>query len=167
MSDEKEKKQENHKETKNEQKASLVGKVAVIGFAGGVFWGLLAYLAYILNLTEISPNLILQPFILGQWKNGTMGNIIGIIVLGILSIGAAFVYYVLLKRFKSMYIGILFGLLLFGLVFFVLNPIFPNLKSVAELQRSTIVTTVCIYILYGLFVGYSISFEYNELNIER
>ncbi|MED4400895.1 YqhR family membrane protein [Metabacillus fastidiosus] len=167
MSDEKEKKQENHKETKNEQKTSLVGKVAVIGFAGGVFWGLLAYLAYILNLTEISPNLILQPFILGQWKNGTMGNIIGIIVLGILSIGAAFVYYVLLKRFKSMYIGILFGLLLFGLVFFVLNPIFPNLKSVAELQRSTIVTTVCIYILYGLFVGYSISFEYNELNIER
>ncbi|MGG3889215.1 YqhR family membrane protein [Metabacillus fastidiosus] len=167
MSDEKEKKQENHKETKNEQKTSLVGKVAVIGFAGGVFFGLLAYLAYILNLTEISPNLILQPFILGQWKNGTMGNIIGIIVLGILSIGAAFVYYVLLKRFKSMYIGILFGLLLFGLVFFVLNPIFPNLKSVAELQRSTIVTTVCIYILYGLFVGYSISFEYNELNIER
>ncbi|MEC2075399.1 YqhR family membrane protein [Metabacillus fastidiosus] len=167
MSDEKEQKQENHKETKNEQKTSLVGKVAVIGFAGGIFWGLLAYLVYILNLTEISPNLILQPFILGQWKNGTMGNIIGIIVLGILSIGAAFVYYVLLKRFKSMYIGILFGLLLFGLVFFVLNPIFPNLKSVAELQRSTIVTTACIYILYGLFVGYSISFEYNELNIER
>ncbi|MED4530677.1 YqhR family membrane protein [Metabacillus fastidiosus] len=167
MSDEKEKKQENHKETKNEQKTSLVGKVAVIGFAGGIFWGLLAYLVYILNLTEISPNLILQPFILGQWKNGIMGNIIGIIVLGILSIGAAFVYYVLLKRFKSMYVGILFGLLLFGLVFFVLNPIFPNLKSVAELQRSTIVTTVCIYILYGLFVGYSISFEYNELNIER
>ena len=53
------------------------------------------------------------------------------------------------------------------LVFFVFNPIFPEVRTVTELTSDTIITTICIYLLYGLFVGYSISFEYNELNSEK
>lgn len=164
MTDQKEQKDGEHKEEESNMQPSMLGKVILTGFIGGIFWGIISFFAYILNLTEISPNLILQPFILGGWKRGMMGDIIGIIVIGVLSIAVAFVYYGLLKKSKSMYIGILYGVVLWALVFFILNPIFPNLKSVFEMQRATVVTTVCIYILYGLFIGYSISFEYNELN---
>jgi hypothetical protein len=66
-----------------------------------------------------------------------------------------------------MWVGIVFGAALWGLVFFILNPMFPNLQTVFELPRNTIVTTACLYILYGVFVGYSISFDYNELNINN
>lgn len=52
-------------------------------------------------------------------------------------------------------------------VFFVFNPIFQDVRAVTELKSDTIITTICIYLLYGLFVGYSISFEYNELNSEK
>lgn len=51
--------------------------------------------------------------------------------------------------------------------FYVFNPIFPDVKQVQDLQQSTIVTTFCLYILYGMFVGYSISFEYNELTSQK
>ncbi|MGM7721218.1 YqhR family membrane protein [Metabacillus sp. Hm71] len=151
-------------QNKREKPVSQIGKVISTGFIGGVFWSLLAYLASILNYTEIKPSLILQPIALGDWKNGTLGEFISIVLIGVISIGVALVYYAVLKRFTSMWIGIAYGAALWGLVFFILNPMFPDLKRIFELPRGTIVTTVCLYILYGLFVGYSISFDYNELN---
>ncbi len=151
-------------QNKKEEPMSVMGKSIVTGFVGGVFWSALAYLAYILNFTEISPNLILQPFALADWKDGVLGNIISIIIIGLISIGAALVYYAVLKRFDGMWLGIVYGGALWGLVFFILNPIFPNVETVLELSRGTIVTTLCLYILYGVFIGYSISFDYKEFN---
>ncbi|MCY9128778.1 YqhR family membrane protein, partial [Bacillus spizizenii] len=104
---------------------------------------------------------------LGEWKKHGLGTVISIILIGLLSIGAAFLYFLLLKRLKTMWPGVLYGLLLWLLVFFVFNPIFPDVRAVTELKADTVITTICIYLLYGLFVGYSISFEYNELNSEK
>lgn len=164
QTEEKEKDNPVFEQNKREKPVSQIGKVITTGFIGGVFWSLLAYFASILNFTEISPNLILQPIALGDWKYGTLGEFISIVLIGLISIGAALAYYAILKRFTSMWIGIAFGAALWGLVFFLLNPIFPNLQTVFELPRGTIITTICLYILYGVFVGYSISFDYNELN---
>ncbi|MFP7695520.1 YqhR family membrane protein, partial [Bacillus subtilis] len=124
-------------------------------------------IAYLFHFSEISPNMILQPFVLGEWKKHGLGTVISIILIGVISIGAAFLYFLLLKRLKTMWPGILYGLVLWLLVFFVFNPIFPDVRTVTELTSDTIITTICIYLLYGLFVGYSISFEYNELNSEK
>jgi hypothetical protein len=145
------------------QAMSFLAKVVVIGLVGGVFWSSLAHLAYIINLTEISPNLILQPWALGAWEDRALGTVISILIIGVISIVAALIYYAALKRFKSMLAGIIYGVALWALVFYVLNPIFPNLKTVRELEMNTIITTICFYILYGVFVGYSISFEAAEL----
>ena len=72
-----------------------------------------------------------------------------------------------LKQVRGMWAGIVYGAVLWAVVFYLFNPMFPDVQTVAELKRETIVTTLCIYLLYGLFVGYSISFEYNELNSEK
>ncbi|APH04438.1 YqhR family membrane protein [Bacillus weihaiensis] len=149
-------------QNKKEEPVSAMGKAISIGFIGGLFWSSLAYLAYILNFTEVGPNLILQPFALGDWKEGVLGQVISIVLIGIVSIGVALTYYAILKKFNSMLIGIGFGIALWSLVFLLLQPIFPTLSTVYELSRGTIVTTICFYILYGVFVGYSISFDYNE-----
>ncbi len=153
-------------QNKREAPMSVMGKSIVTGFIGGIFWSALAYLAYILNFTEVSPNLILQPFALGGWKDGVIGNFISIVIIGLISIGAALTYYAVLRRFDGMWLGIAFGGALWALVFFVLNPIFPNVETVFELSRGTIVTTLCLYILYGVFIGYSISFDYKEFHTE-
>ncbi|MDM5302442.1 YqhR family membrane protein [Bacillus subtilis] len=145
----------------------MASRVAATGFFGGVLWSFIAYIAYLFHFSEVSPNMILQPFVLGEWKKHGLGTVISIILIGILSIGAAFLYFLLLKRLKTMWPGILYGFLLWMLVFFVFNPIFPDVRAVIELKADTVITTICIYLLYGLFVGYSISFEYNELNSEK
>ena len=51
--------------------------------------------------------------------------------------------------------------------FFVLNPLFPSLNPISELKRNTIISMVCLYLLFGVFVGYSISYEYNEQNARK
>ena len=60
--------------------------------------------------------------------------------------------------------GILYGVVLWLIVFYGVNPLLPNLESVSHLERNTIITTLCLYILYGVFIGYSISFETQEMN---
>ncbi|MFS0655352.1 YqhR family membrane protein [Bacillus sp. 179-C3.3 HS] len=163
-----EKKNQNQEE-KNQSvhTASMLARAAATGFVGGVFWGFIGFLTYIFHFSEVSPNMLLQPFVLGDWKKGGLGTFISIVLLGILSIGVAFIYYALLKRIKGIWMALIYGGLLWVLVFYVFNPIFPDVKQVHDLHQNTIVTTFCLYVLYGLFVGYSISFEYNELTSQK
>jgi hypothetical protein len=40
----------------------------------------------------------------------------------------------------------------------------PVIKSALHLPKETIVTTICIFILYGVFISYSVAFESNNTN---
>ncbi|MGJ7921333.1 YqhR family membrane protein [Neobacillus sp. LXY-4] len=150
-------------QSQREKPLSYMAMVITIGFVGGILWSGLAYLAYVFNFTEIRPNVIIEPWTIGAWKDQWLGTVISIILIGIISIGAAVIYYLALRKFSSMYVGLGYGLVLFLLVFLVLNPIFPGIHPFNELTRMTVITSVCIYILYGVFVGYSISYEENEI----
>lgn len=136
--------------------------VTLIGFFGGLIWGIVYFIAYYLNLTNVGPALILNPWALGEWKNKLLGQLIGIVAISIISIGIAFLYRALFAKFKSVTLSLLFGASLWGLVFYLLKPLFPDLKPLSDIGSNTIVTTVCIFLLYGLFIGYSISFHYEE-----
>jgi hypothetical protein len=133
------------------------------GLVGGLFWATIGFLAYYFNFTEIRPNVILEPWALGEWKNKWIGTVISIILMGILSVGAAFAYSVVLKKFNGIWLGLGYGLGLFLVIYIVLNPIFTGIKPFFDLSLNTVITTVCIYLVYGLFIGYSINYEY-EIN---
>jgi hypothetical protein len=151
----------------NEKPMSFIAMVVTIGFVGGILWSLIGYIAYVFHFTEIRPNVIIEPWTIGAWKEEWLGTLISIILIGLVSIVAAIIYYLTLRKYKSMFVGIGFGLLLFCLVFFVLNPIFPGIRPFTQLPRLTVITSVCLYILYGVFVGYSISYEENEIQVTK
>ncbi|MFN7251160.1 MAG: YqhR family membrane protein [Anaerobacillus sp.] len=153
---------ENLEQNKRQEPMSFNATVTSIGFFGGLIWSFVGYLAFFFNFIRVGPALVLMPWALGDWKNGYIGQLIGIAVIGVLSIGVAFLYRFILARFNSIWPGVAFGLGLWLLVFFLLNPIFPDLKPLFKLDLNTIVTSLCIYILYGVFIGYSISYEYSE-----
>lgn len=140
--------------------------VASIGFYGGFIWGLIHFITYYLNLTKIGPAFILNPWAFGEWKNQLLGQVIGVFAISLISIGVAFFYRVLFAKFKSIILSLIFGAGLWALIFYFLNPVFPDVKPLSDLDKNTIVTTGCIFLLYGLFVGYSISFHYDEITNE-
>ncbi|MGD6832342.1 YqhR family membrane protein [Bacillus haimaensis] len=154
-------------QNKREQPMSFMTKVMVTGFVGGIFWSLIGFFAYLFHFTEISPNVVLQPWALGDWKKGVLGYIISFILLGLFGIGAALIYAATLKKFRHYWIGIIYGIVLWGVVFFLLNPMFPSIKTVPKLTLDTNITNICLYILFGVFVGYSISFEHSEMVTQK
>lgn len=154
-----EKKETREKNELKEQPMSFMTLVVLTGLVAGILFSGMAYFAYLFNLTSIPTRVILEPWALGDWKKGWLGTIISIILFGGLSIIAAIIYYAMLRRFKSMWVGIAYGLALFLLVFLVLHPLFPGIDPLNKLALNTIVTSVCFYALYGLFIGYTISYE--------
>ncbi|MDF2856207.1 MAG: hypothetical protein K0Q87_2058 [Neobacillus sp.] len=145
---------------------SFVTMVFWTGLFGGLFWGLIGLMAYYFNFTEIRLNIILEPWALGHWKNEWLGTVISLIILGFFSVGAAFAYYLALRKIKGIWMGMGYGIILFLLVFFVLNPLFPSMKPFFDLKLDTIITSVCLYLIYGVFIGYSINYEFQNNKME-
>lgn len=164
MADKEDKKlEQNH----TEKPMSFMMMTVLTGLIGGILWSGVGYLTHVFNFTEIPANTILEPWTIGEWKDGWLGIMISILLMGVISIVAALIYYAVLKRFNSIWIGIGYGIVLFLLVFLVLNPIFPGIPPFGELKRNTIITSLCLYILYGVFVGYSISYENSEIKKQK
>ncbi|CAI9388808.1 MULTISPECIES: YqhR family membrane protein [Bacillaceae] len=146
---------------------SFIALVIWTGMFGGIFWSLIGYIGYVFHFTEIRPNILLEPWAIGSWKYGWLGTVISIVFIGFFSTGAAFAYYLMLRKFKTIYIGIGYGIALFICVFVILNPIFPSMAPFLELKRDTIIFSACLYALYGVFVGYTISYEESEIQLKE
>ena len=84
------------------------------------------------------------------------------ILFGILSIVVAFLYYWLLKKIKSMVAYMLFGVVWWLILLIAINPMFKDLPTLAKMSSDSIITSICIFVLYGVFIGYSISYDYQE-----
>ncbi|WP_236634724.1 YqhR family membrane protein [Alteribacter lacisalsi] len=145
-----------------EEALSYHATVAVIGFFGGVFWSALAYVAYVFSFTRVGPSMILLPWALPDWKNGWLGQLIGILAIGIISIGVAFIYRIVFVKINKMWPGAVFGFVLWAIVFGAFNPMFPGVDPLTRMDVNTLITTLCLYVLYGAFIGYSVAYEYDE-----
>ncbi|WP_175487406.1 YqhR family membrane protein [Alteribacillus persepolensis] len=141
-------------------------KVASIGFFGGLFWSCVSYALHYLNFTKYGPAMAMLPWALPEWKNTYLGHLAGIVFIALLSIAVAFLYRFLFQKFYSIWPGIGFGAGLWILVFYLLQPLFPGVGPVNSLDTNTVVTTLCLFVLYGVFIGYSIGYEHHRLGQE-
>lgn len=136
-----------------------------IGFFGGLFTSMIAYAAHFLNFIPYGPGVVLQMIPIyteTPWMRGPGGHFVGILVISFLSIGFAYLYYALLRKLDTPWAGIGYGLALWMILFLGLNQMIPGVETVAELGANTNITLICIFVIYGLFVGYSISYEHKE-----
>jgi len=154
-------------EREKEKPFSFRRTIVSAGFGGGVIWSLAGYLAYFFNFTEIRPNMLWKPWVHAGWKAGWIGDLAAVLAIGILGIAAAFLYYFSLRNVPSVWAGVLYGGVLFVFVFYLLNPVLPGFNPPWKLDANTIVTSLCLYVLFGMFVGYTISYEYGEYKRER
>lgn len=92
MSDEK------NESKKANQDLPLGFKVLITGFVGGLFWGIIWYVAYFFNFTDVGPNLLWKAWTLGSWSEEATGQWIAISLLAILSIGVAFFLQVCVRK---------------------------------------------------------------------
>ncbi|WP_163969975.1 YqhR family membrane protein [Oceanobacillus halotolerans] len=150
-------------QNQEEQPISLLSRSLITGFVGGVFWGIVGLFAYYFNFSEVAPKTyLLRSWLDAGWTDRWLGDVVSLIALGVISVIVAFIYYIIFKKINSIWMGVAYGALLWGIVFYVLQPIFPNVGPITGMGEYTIVSTICLFILYGTFVGYSISYDYED-----
>lgn len=143
--------------------SKMVKTTIFTGFVGGFFWGSICLLIYYFNFLEITPKMyVLRSWITSNWTNTFVGDIASLLIVGILSIGISFIYYALFRKINSIWIGFFYGVILWMILFFFIQPFFPNIPNLNMLKKETIISSICLFILYGMFIGYSISYSYYE-----
>lgn len=162
------KEQNQLEQNKREEPISLLARAMITGFAGGLVACITGLIMYYFNFTEVSPaSFVLKSWLNAPWVDGWLGTGITIIIIGLLSMAVAFIYYIALRKLYTMWVGVIFGIVLWGLIFFVLHPLFPNIPAFASLEINTLVSTACLFILYGTFIGYSIAYDYHDTKVKE
>jgi len=140
---------------------TIRNKALYTGFIGGILGGVFGKILYYFNFIKVGPkSFVLTSWNDADWTDSHLGIIISIILIGFISIGVAFIYYLVFKNVNSVWMGLVYGGILWGIVFYILKPLFTNVPPLNELGMSTIISTICLYILYSVFIGYTISYDY-------
>lgn len=155
-------------QTKPKDSVNPFSKMLLTGFVGGLLWSFFGVIMYYFNFSEVAPKtFLLRSWLTAEWTNGWLGDVISILLTGIISLAAAIVYYGIFKKINSMWMGLFYGVFLWGVIFYLLGPVFSNVPRLVSLDINTIISTVCLFILYGIFIGYSISFDYHNLKVNE
>lgn len=138
----------------------------VTGVIGGLLLSSSWFFLYYFNFVEFSPTTILRVTSLSsKWTNGWIGIFLTMLFISIYSLLIAIIYYAFLKSFNMIWVGVIYGLLNWLLMFAWLGYSFSELKA-EYFTLETIITTVCLFIFYGAFIGYSISYDYYRIKID-
>ncbi|KIL75271.1 YqhR family membrane protein [Bacillus badius] len=146
-----------------EQKARFpLSYALVIGLFGGIIWGGLAQLAAYFHFMTIDLNAVVKYVNIPKIQSGMWRVIAGMLFHTGVSLILAAIYYFLLKKSKTIWAGVLFGVFLWIFVFMMIHPLLASIPSWQKLNGNTLSTTLCLLVLYGLFIGYSISYGYEQ-----
>lgn len=141
----------------------LLTRTILIGLFGGIFMIIFSYFLYIFKFIDISPKAyLIHSWTKASWTNHWPGEVGTILFALILSILSALVYFLLFKKILSISLSAVYGVVLWLLMGYLLSFIAPNIPALHTLDVDTIFSSLCLFILYGTFIGYSISFDYRQ-----
>lgn len=133
-----------------------------IGFFAGLIWGTIRWLFYEMKFTIESPGFAVYPFFQPAFLKSGWGYIVGICSFILVSIVAAVLYKIVLGRFRGPWPGVGYGLVWWAIIFIGIGPLFGMTKSITTAGWNTLYTELCVFLLWGVFIGYSIAFEFTD-----
>lgn len=144
-------------------KKDRIKSALLIGAAGGAFWSLLGYVFYFMNFSKIGPAIVVRPLFATEMADKPIAHFAGIVVFTALSIVFALLYVARFSKYYTPWIGVAGGALLFGLFYYAVNPLLRlTSQPLHQMGMNTFTTQLCLFILHGLFVGFSLSAEYSS-----
>src|SRR5699024_970615 len=106
------------------------------GYIGGIIWSIVgAIMSYFNFAVDAAKTILLRSWTNAKWISGWLGDVVSILIIGVISILIAFIYYGLLKKVISMWMGVVYGLILWGIIFNILQPVFPTLTPVVDFDK--------------------------------
>jgi thiamine transporter ThiT len=133
-----------------------------IGFYAGLIWGLVRWMFYFFEFTRVLPAFLIEPFFAKPFMNSWRGHTLGIGAFILLSIAASLLYVAVLSKRKGPWPGVLYGLIWWVLLYVLIGPYVGMLPSFRSLSMDSILSDACVFTLWGVFIGYSITLEFTD-----
>lgn len=150
---------------RNEHLIVFINSVTT-GFFGGFLLSLFHLVIHFFNISKINHEMILNYFFIsGKWIGKWYGYIFFVLFISVLSIIFALIYYVLFRKINGWFIGVVYGLMLWTIFGLFIPLLFYDISFTELVTSRTNVATICSFILYGVFIGYSISYDY-EITVQ-
>ncbi|NMO96866.1 YqhR family membrane protein [Paenibacillus lemnae] len=133
-----------------------------LGFYAGFIWGGIRWVFYLLHFTTVLPGFLLEPFFKHAFLMTTAGQLAGWLSFIALSVIASLIYVLLFRKVKGPWPGIAYGIVWWALLFIALNPMFHWSLPVKKMSWDTNISEFCLFLLWGLFIGYTTAEEYTD-----
>lgn len=133
-----------------------------IGFFAGLIWGGVKIIEFAMRFTEVVPGFLLEPYYKHSYLIKGEGIMLGWFSFILFSLFASILYMLLLSRFSGPWPGFGYGLAWWCLLYLLIGPVSGMMKPVPQLDVNSFVADLCLFILWGVFIGYSISFEFTD-----
>ncbi|WP_054957689.1 YqhR family membrane protein [Paenibacillus dakarensis] len=133
-----------------------------LGFYAGLIWGGIRWIFYALHFTTIVPGFLLEPYFKHSFLKSMEGQALGWISFIALSIIASMLYVFLFRKAKGPWPGIAYGVIWWAVLFFALTPLLHMTLPMNRLSWDTKISEICLFLLWGLFIGYTTAEEYTD-----
>jgi hypothetical protein len=150
-----------HPGTQTLTKTRPIPYALMVGFFAGVIWGALRIFFFALGFTEVVPGFLVEPFFKHDFLAGVRGYFVGWASFIVLSMIAALIYTIFAKMIKGPWPGVAYGLIWFGVLYLLLGPMI-GLINRSDMDVNSILTDACTFVLWGVFIGYTITFEFTD-----
>ncbi|GAB6990432.1 YqhR family membrane protein [Paenibacillus pini] len=138
------------------------GYALELGIFAGIIWGAIHWVFYSLHFTVIVPGFLGEPYFKHAFLKSGLGQFVGWLFFIVLSIIASYMYIFLFRKMKGPWPGIAYGIVWWILIFVAIGPYVHMVKPINKLTWDTLVSEFCIFLLWGLFIGYTIAVEYTD-----
>lgn len=132
-----------------------------LGIFAGLIWGGIRWLMYALHFSKVVPGFLAEPFFRHGFLLTAAGHLLGYLFFIVFSVIAALIYVMIFRKLKGPWPGMIYGVLWWAVIFlagswtFLLQPMF-------KLPWNTVTSEFCLFLLWGLFIGYTAATEYTD-----
>ncbi|MBM7564356.1 Ni/Fe-hydrogenase subunit HybB-like protein [Paenibacillus sacheonensis] len=133
-----------------------------LGFFAGLIWGVMRWLLYLIHFTKVLPGFMADPFFRQSFLKTAWGHLLGLAFFIVFSIIAALLYKAVLGRFRGPWAGLFYGLFWWIILFVMAGPAMGLFEPVTKIGYDTNFTECALFLVWGLFIGYTIAFEYTD-----
>ncbi len=133
-----------------------------LGFFAGLIWGAVHWVFYTFHFTKVIPGFLGGPFFRSSFLKSGSGQLTGWLLFIVLSAFASIIYVLLLRKLRGPWPGILYGVVWWFILFILAGPKLHMMKPVQHLGWNSVVSEFCLFLLWGLFIGYTIAVEFTD-----
>lgn len=145
-----------------QERTSVIAFAIQIGFFAGLIWGAVKAIEAYFRFTQIPAEFMAKPFFAASFMKTNAGFWMGWLIFIVFSILAALLYALLLRKTSGHWMGLLYGAAWWTLLYVLVGPSTRMMAWLWEQDWNTIITDACLFLVWGLFIGYSISFEFTD-----